>query len=184
MLAGGDFGSCFLAEGHAALYETKMPLPNLPTDNLYKFVALAGLTLALFSFVFPKVQEHNLSRVLWETKIDIDVAGEQLRYIDEQTSTLEIKRQEAHRKNTSLKPVKDDELRILDLQHSLRIQQAQAKNKTKLLGDLTRELEEVRLFSKIGIALGLVLTGFGFFLWYVKLQRYQDEFWKNRKREP
>ncbi len=124
-----------------------MPLPNLPTDNLYKFLALAGLTLGLFSFVFPNIQEHDVSRVLWETKIDIDVAGEQLR-----------------------KPIKDDEMRILDLQHNLRIQQAQAKNKTMLLGELTNELAEVRFFSKIGIVLGLVLSCCGFSLWYVKLQ--------------
>ncbi len=138
-----------------------MPLPNLPTDNLYKFLALAGLTLGLFSFVFPNIQEHDVSRVLWETKIDIDVAGEQLR-----------------------KPIKDDEMRILDLQHNLRIQQAQAKNKTMLLGELTNELAEVRFVSKIGIVLGLVLSCCGFSLWYVKLQRHQDDFWRNRKREP
>jgi hypothetical protein len=161
-----------------------MTLPNLPTDNLYKFLALGGLTLILFSFVFPKMQEHGLNRVLWETKIDIDVAEEQLRYIDEQSSILEAKRQEAYRKNANLKPLKDDEMRILDLQHNLRIQQAQARNKTKLLSDLSQELVGIRLFAKIGIALGLALTCFGFFLWYVKLQRHQDEFWKNRKREP
>jgi hypothetical protein len=161
-----------------------MPLPSIPTDNLYKFLALAGLSLAIFSFVFPKTQQHDLARVLWETKIDIDVAAEQLRYINEQISIMEVKREEAYRKNSDLESVKNDEMRILDLQHNLRIQQAQAANKTKLLGDLTRELAQVRLFSKIGIALGLVLTGCGFFLWYVKLQRYQDDFWKNRKREP
>jgi hypothetical protein len=164
--------------------EDKMPLPNLPTDNLYKFLALAGLTLGLFSFVFPKIQEHDVNRVLWETKIDIDVAGEQLSYIEQQISILDVKREEVYRKNANLKPIKDDEMRILDLQHNLRIQQAQARNKTKLLVDLTRELEDIRFFSKMGIVFGLVLACCGFSLWYVKLQRHQDDFWRNRKKEP
>jgi hypothetical protein len=164
--------------------EAKMPLPNLPTDNLYKFLALAGLTLSLFSFVFPRIQEHNAKRVLWETKIDIDLAGEQLRYVEQQISILDVKREEAYRKNTSLRPVKDDEMRILELQHNLRVQQAQVGVKTKLLGALSDELAEARFFSKIGVLLGLLLACCGFSLWYVKLQRHQDDFWRNRKREP
>jgi hypothetical protein len=147
-------------------------------------LALAGLTLAIFSFVFPKIQEHDLDRVLWETKVDIDVAEEQLRYVEQQISILEVKREQAYRKNTSLEPIKNDEMRTLDLQHNLRIQQAQTRNKTKLLGDLVKQHGEVRFFSKIGTALGLVLAGFGFLFWYIKLQRYQDDFWKTRKREP
>src|SRR5258708_12692270 len=70
--------------------EDKMPLPNLPTDNLYKFLALAGLTLGLFSFVFPKIQEHDLNRVLRETKIDIDFPATQLTSIEHQISTQTI----------------------------------------------------------------------------------------------
>jgi hypothetical protein len=30
-----------------------MNLPSLPTDNLYKFLALSGLFIVLFSFIFP-----------------------------------------------------------------------------------------------------------------------------------
>src|SRR5687768_3099453 len=38
------------------------PIPNLPTDNLYKFVALAGLLLCAFSFVYPLHQLDELQR--------------------------------------------------------------------------------------------------------------------------
>jgi len=31
---------------------SSFPIPNLPTDNLYKFQALSGLTLLIFSFAF------------------------------------------------------------------------------------------------------------------------------------
>lgn len=36
-------------------------LPKPPTDNLYKFVAVTGLALAAFCFVFPNQQSDSLS---------------------------------------------------------------------------------------------------------------------------
>ena len=37
-----------------------MNIPNLPTDSLYKFIALSGLFILIFSVVYPLYQENEL----------------------------------------------------------------------------------------------------------------------------
>ncbi len=44
------------------------PLPNLPTDNLYKFVALFGLVLFIFGFYFPQEKFARAFAQLREAK--------------------------------------------------------------------------------------------------------------------
>src|SRR5438876_11374608 len=48
-----------------------MDVPTLPTDNLYKFVALAGLVIAGYSGTFPLIQLADLER----QRIRLDVEG-------------------------------------------------------------------------------------------------------------
>jgi len=44
-----------------------MIIPNFATDNLYKFIALAGLTLAVVSIVISTIEMKELSGTSAET---------------------------------------------------------------------------------------------------------------------
>jgi hypothetical protein len=64
-------------------------LPKPPTDNLYKFVAIAGLAVSAFCFVFPnqqaeslasKIDAHATELLEFESKLnDLEVSGIQIR---------------------------------------------------------------------------------------------------------
>jgi hypothetical protein len=53
----------FLGEAHI--------MPNLPTDNLYKFIAIFGLILTLFSVYYPFQKVYELGLKTIETKYEI-----------------------------------------------------------------------------------------------------------------
>jgi hypothetical protein len=48
-----------------------MNLPSLPTDNLYKFLALSGLAIVLFSLVFPiiRISEIRMQIIEVDTQL-------------------------------------------------------------------------------------------------------------------
>ena len=46
-------------------------MPNLPTDNLYKFIAIFGLILTLFSVYYPFQKVYELGLKTIETKYEI-----------------------------------------------------------------------------------------------------------------
>jgi hypothetical protein len=50
-----------------------LPVPTLPTDNLYKFMALSGLAIIIFSLVFPmiRISEIKLKMVEVETQLAV-----------------------------------------------------------------------------------------------------------------
>ena len=37
-----------------------MNVPNLPTDNLYKFIALTGIVLFLVALIYPEYKDAQL----------------------------------------------------------------------------------------------------------------------------
>ena len=47
-----------------------MTIPNLPTDNLYKFIALSGLVLALFCGAFTIQRTEALSSAVYKDGIE------------------------------------------------------------------------------------------------------------------
>jgi hypothetical protein len=50
-----------------------MDLPSLPTDNLYKFLALSGLFIVVFGFIFPMTRISELKLKACEVNTQIEV---------------------------------------------------------------------------------------------------------------
>src|SRR6266446_6205472 len=48
-------------------------IPNLPTDNLYKFVALAGLSIVVLSVVLATAQHNATGDKIDQSNIDVAV---------------------------------------------------------------------------------------------------------------
>jgi hypothetical protein len=47
-----------------------MQIPNLPTDNLYKFMTILGMILFAFFFTFPIVYDDDLTKQIFQMKAD------------------------------------------------------------------------------------------------------------------
>jgi len=125
--------------------------PQLPTDNIYKFMSLAGLTLIILTaffyllFVFEMVTkvaqlEHLSNKLVAEADID-------------------------HSESKKRRLTTEEYLRRADkIQQEISLLKGKNEGYSRLLENLTY----------LGL-LGLVLSSWGFQLWYYRVQIYQDQ---------
>jgi len=138
-----------------------MNFPVLPTDNLYKFLAIAGLVILLFCAVYPirLVGELQLKSAELDTKVQL------------LTNEANAYNQEVSTKGGLSKPDYD--------KAQIRMQTFAAK-KIELVGEirkariLSNQLIFLLVFTSVGSIAGIWLSYFGFRLWYLRVQRPAD----------
>ncbi|WCE02808.1 hypothetical protein [Pseudoxanthomonas sp. JBR18] len=148
-----------------------MDVPNFPTDNLYKFMAIFGLVLFIFGLAYPlKVIEAD-EQLGFQAQLAVDQVTVQLRDLGD---SIDFAKQ---------RPKSDAATQ--ELQQKLAdVALANAKS-----GNLIEAKKRSRQWAKIylaGCALiaiaGCALSGLGFWLWYHRVQRHLDaELAKNAK---
>ncbi|WP_272151119.1 hypothetical protein [Tenacibaculum aiptasiae] len=127
-----------------------MKLPNLPTDNLYKFFSIFGLVLFVFGTYLYNTKPNEIY-----LKVDnYNIKNRILKINTKKDSVLQLRQELINEKI---------KLSILKEQINRDIKQ------------LPKDL--IKLFS-IAI-IGLVMISFGFFKWYYKTQYYNDIILKN-----
>ncbi len=65
------------------------PLPNLPTDNLYKFVFVAGLTIILSSAIIFVTQHNIISTEIDNVELEIIKLEKESDFLTDDTNLLE-----------------------------------------------------------------------------------------------
>lgn len=138
------------------------PIPSLPTDNLYKFVALVGFFLSVGSAAAPTLIRYQ--RQNYENQI-------------------EVERDERFRKYLEL------QLKLMDGDPALRDPAARHAAQQKFTSDLAEEQRATAAWkierrkraseswvnvSKITLVVGLLMSLVGFPLWFTRVQRLQD----------
>jgi len=135
---------------------------NLPTDNLYKFMAIAGVSIALFSIylMFTRAEQGTArvdqlereSTVLFEEEHQVEIAWEKLKdKTGPRAKSLEDARNEIKKRKAR---------NYEEVQATMRF------GKLNLL--LVKDLQ-------VAHYVGVVLAVVGFFLWYFKVQRFMDK---------
>jgi len=169
-----------------------MNIPSLPTDSLYKFLAIAGLTLVVLSPAYYQVFS-------WDVQLKkLELRGEQNLMAEEaDDSEADAARMTAQVDSVvsqvdslvSQHPTSQEEKARL-LQHSkeLREQNHQLllKTREKLLKQIRieamaesvnlydKQLSSLKVISIVAFILGLGLFTSGLYLWYTRVQRLQD----------
>jgi|CXWL01.1.fsa_nt_gi biopolymer transport protein ExbB/TolQ len=142
-----------------------MNLPSLPTDNLYKFVALTGLALLALSLTFPVSKIIELQMAVTESQA--------LRAkLDIQDDTVERALQKLEK---SISPSAGEVASVRELHEQRKLMQIELDKTSKLN---TYQLEWIQLYrsaSIIGLILGSVLATLGFRFWYIRVQRPLDQ---------
>ena len=161
---------------------------NLPTDNLYKFLALSGLVVIGYSNYYFKKSENELSQNVYVLKTEIDEhairvealkdTGKRFRELLDNTIADQSGTYERDPKKLELEYTDDE---IKEIQNKIReslmesqIQTSKYKNSNNRLLKLQQELEWLRVLYKIATAAGFILTVIGFRLWYTRVQKPQD----------
>ena len=154
-----------------------------PTDNLYKFMAIAGIITVLFSLFYFSDRGSDL-----ETKKDSFnlmnglIAKEMSFLIDDLDYFIDdlggIK-EDIMNGSLDLTKLKSEDLvyqskEFQDAYRELAIKQIEAESNELVLLRLSSELRFIFWASLILTFWGFGLVIFGFYFWYEKLQFYQD----------
>jgi len=136
-----------------------MTIPSPPTDNLYKFIAISGTLILIFSFAFPTHYILKLGEEIADTTAAIA------------TVKMRIKQLEMIKKGT---PDYSKQLeKVNDLQAKL--------INNNIMNEQTIKLLYFLFFQIItGIIMGLALMYYGFSRWYLRVQIHLDEELKNK----
>jgi len=142
-----------------------MNIPSIPTDNLYKFLALSGLLIFAISLLYPQHKKIELSL----KRNDISVDEKKLQH---KINAL-VKHLEKLNKNKIR--LQDVEIEKLDGQvELLSDRQDEIEGKKAAQKILEEELSYYSYFKFYGICIGLFVSIVGFGCWYVFVQRPND----------
>lgn len=174
-----------------------MNLPTLPTDNLYKFLALSGLVIALFSSIFPSMRISEIKQKSIEVETQIELLGIDTGYLETDIidtlvskGNLSPKDKEHFRKylfnllkKNDVKEWDEESEPILSLKeqapfrsrlNELRKKIAEVKGQRKKYIALLNEVKSYHWMLLIGGLFGLVMSSLGFWLWYLLVQKPND----------
>jgi hypothetical protein len=179
-----------------------MEIPTVPTDNLYKFMAIVGVLMIPGAIIFDQYFELQL------LKLDTEVAISQSEYRAKLDKTFEDIKTHAGElgrfaddyqtfvDGLHSAPTKAEKLRWLEYVKKTKEQKdkahAEALASTQQLTDISIERNRflgkelvvafmktrifvVRWLAVSGALTGLVLAGLGFYWWYMRSQRFQDQ---------
>lgn len=139
-----------------------MNIPNIPTDNMYKFICISGILIILASYL----NANSISNQALDVKMSTDkntqvleTLGNQLK----QTDTKYIQNEQ------SLKEFNDLVLKIKGVA-------ADISTDGMKIDKLGRDLKSTKTLMNTGF----VWTFLGFFGWYYRHQRYLDMIIKNK----
>lgn len=141
-----------------------MNFPTLPTDNIYKFLALGGLVLLVIGIVLPWKMDRDEIEWYWQQRFDVeDRLQSNIKYFTDLVSRSEFeteaeRRKEMERLGDFFSARKSDELKKLTIRVNERWQMTDLR----------------QLALKRTMWAGGVITVIGFFLWWLMVQRHQD----------
>ncbi|MCB9185813.1 MAG: hypothetical protein H6601_03620 [Flavobacteriales bacterium] len=197
-----------------------MNIPNLPTDSLYKFMALSGLVLLLFSNVYPRylidqIEEERNSIIseIGKHSIEINHLSEDRDQLEKEVHKLEIEVKKyvfngdvdsivdveqlrerlwksdyreylefifAHKEKIiptveAQKQVEAKLTRIVELTRTQQLKNYDLERKHEILKQKTSKISQSIWLWAIGSGLGGGLMYWGFWLWYVRVQKPIDQ---------
>ena len=142
-----------------------MNFPSLPTDNLYKFLALSGLLIAGFSFTLLPWQLHELRLEVFDSEAEARVLVIEREQIERELSRLESMDERTWEEVSALRTSHD----------ALRKSIARSDSNAERMTYLVETYRSLVTVSGGGIVLGGLLSIAGFRLWYTRVQRPLDE---------
>ena len=150
---------------------------EIPTDNLYKFLAISGLCLIIVGSTFPFRYAYETYKQVHQLSGEIGVMELEMKYLEEQTGSLEGK-QDSLNPSTPAEhspEINKENISLKGLSKELQIKILQLKNKNDLFL-LQSKLARMFVFmGGLSTGTGFCLAFVGFYFWYHRLQKYQDK---------
>lgn len=155
-----------------------MNIPNVPTDNMYKFQAIVGLLILLSSLIFSFFTLQEATTEYHDNKADIESVKIEMKYLD-----LDITRIEKELGILSKKTILSDDERskyladgneLSELLKTVKSIELKSVVKQEKLNQLTDRINNVKLIMNFGLLFGGFWFVYGLWMWNKKLQIYED----------
>ena len=162
-------------------------IKDLPTDNLYKFMAIFVMLLIILPFlVFPTIQNYKYRIIDLTTKAalkdnELKELEKIVKQVEDKTSQLN---KEEHIKNyenefdvNKSREVNEVEKTVKDVFKKIEIGEIESIN---LNNELKKVVADFNYFAiliyiiKVFPIIGFIISIIGFYLWYNKNQKYLD----------
>ena len=142
---------------------------SLPTDNLYKFLAISALAGAIFFSHFVLEKADIESKSVNESADILYKLAKELKETTDEIDKLEIKQIKTELENRQLN----------NLMAYKKIIKGYAETQEEKIKSANEIIESWRNTFKVSFLALSALSICGFFLWYIQLQRPQDIEFKN-----
>jgi len=171
-----------------------MDIARGPTDNLYKFIALSGLAIAGLGIVLWSSLHSSFVSASIEASVSAETARHSVEAL-KRNWTWRMQVHEIEQDFIAMGSSEDPEKELRNIRESLDLTKSLAKymeEQTDALEDVTTVLAEATIDSETAVAtvrlyrwrkwvhlclivFGSALSAFGFYLWYVRLQKFLDK---------
>ena len=141
-----------------------MHMPSLPTDNLYKFLAVSGLVIFIFSQVLPVIRISEIRMKLVEVRTQSNILKVLSEELEEDIAIWKNK--------TSLTPEEKDSFRKRLIE--IRIKTAELRGRFEQVESLNRDLDYLMILFWGGLLIGVGISVLGFLAWYFIVQKPND----------
>ncbi len=157
-------------------------MPNLPTDSLYKFMAIAGLVFIVSGIYFGLNKSHEFEIKMADVSKDSQIINVKVTNLLEQTEELKEKVVEWEKnRNEKLRETYITEVKqIRQNRDQLEILRIELNQKLDLVKVTGFELKLARIYMYFGLFIGCLFVILGFTFWYLKVQFYLDKIIKKK----
>ena len=173
-----------------------MNLPYPPTDNLYKFMAIAGVLIFLLSW-WPIYLFYGIGQQSIALRSEVDVMEIETQYVEmfvegvrtelslerlpgDDTAPGETGSQQRERPADRVERRRTLTEEALARNRDLQIKTRQLSAKLESLDHLQRAHAVLRVLSLIGISVSIALAYVGFKFWYTRVQKHLDHEYQAR----
>jgi hypothetical protein len=159
--------------------DREMNLPTIPTDNFYKFMAISGVAIVIFSFAFPMTLIKDLRpkqiKIMTKQKVMKLELDELLKEQDILSKDIAVA--ETNLENLTSENVVKLRERQVDLHQNvinIKIKTINIEGQIDMIGALTEELHFAKILMICGVIIGLIFSFCGFVAWYFIVQIPSD----------
>jgi len=153
-----------------------MKIPSLPTDNLYKFICLAGLSIFILSQIYYQLFSYQVILKNKDLQLEMALTKKRLEFLEKDSKLLENDKKKFEKSDSPERLKELENITNLSMQ-KLRDLEIDAIKMNRLakevfyLNDLHKLLQTL---SIVGFVVGLFFFGAGLYLWYTRIQIYED----------
>ena len=146
-------------------------MTNIPTDNLYKFIAIFGLVILLTSVYYPFQMMQELSFKVYEIEAKAELMEYKNKYLEGRIKYI-TKRLENESDIEVQQKIYDDYYKQeIELKEAI----LSVKENTKKAELLLKNIETYEILRKYGTLVGAFLIFLGFLNWFRFLQNPLDK---------